>query len=93
MNTKIIFEPMLEKSKPVHVSFHRSEQVLDTNFLSYRRGVDLHCDIISQNCNFIWHKNFNRLSFQFVQKASSLYVKQLYKVSDRQMAFYSFKCF
>jgi len=53
MNTKIIFEPMLGKSKPVHVSFHRSEQVLDPHFLSYRRGVDLHCDIISQNCNFI----------------------------------------
>jgi hypothetical protein len=63
MNIKIIFEPMMRKSKPVHASIRRSEQVLDPHFLSYRRGLDLHCDIIFQNCNFISHKNFNGLSF------------------------------
>jgi hypothetical protein len=52
MNIKIIFEPMLGKSKPVNASIRRSKQVLDPN-----------CDIISQNFNFISHKNFDRLSF------------------------------
>jgi len=63
MNIKIIFEPILGMSKPVHASIRRSDQVLDPHFLSYWRGVDLHCDIISQNYNFISHKNLNGLSF------------------------------
>jgi len=52
INIKIIFQPMPGKSKPVHASIRRTEQVLDPHFLSYRCGIDLHCDIISQNCNF-----------------------------------------
>jgi len=63
MNIKIIFEPILGKSKPVHASIRRTEQVIDPHFNSYRCGVDPKCDRISQNCNFVSHKNFNPLSF------------------------------